>query len=67
MDMRKFKIETPLLPLQAKMLGHELASISDVTSVDIDCRRALLQVEGEYRLYDIIEAAARQGITITPL
>lgn len=64
--MQKFKIETLLLPLQARMLGQTLAKVPGVTCVDIDRKRAMLQVEGEYKLYDIIEAASLQGIIITP-
>lgn len=65
--MQKFKIETLILPLQAKMLSQTLANVPGVTCVDIDRKRAMLQVEGEYRIYDIIEAASLQGLIITPL
>ncbi len=65
--MLKFKIDTLILPHQAKMLGHELATLKGVASVDIDRKRNTLSVEGECLLCDIFDAAARHGIIITPV
>lgn len=65
--MQKFKIETKLLPLQVRTLGQQLAAMPKVERVDIDRRRDLLTVEGDALLADVVNAAALQGIIITPL
>lgn len=65
--MQKFKIETKLLPLQVRTLGQQLAAMPKVGRVDIDRRRDLLTVEGDALLADVVNAAALQGIIITPL